>query len=130
MIILAWIVQIIITILSSISIFVFFVLPSIDPAKTPDNLSLILLVTFIFAVAELCKIPLVSVIYYSKKNIRQAIFLLILLMICISEFETFLQIIEISFGERNIRSIIVVLIAILASPVISLIGYRLKNKNK
>ena len=137
MIILAWIIQILITIISSASILITF-LPEYRNSTT-----IILLITIIAAGVYFCKIPLVSAIYHSKKRMWQIIFLIALVVICISEFETYITLLERAYGERglsidnnekfemlHLRNLIIIFVAILAAPIISFIGYRLKNKKK
>ena len=135
MIILAWIIQILITVISSASILITF-LPEYRNSTT-----IILLITIIAAGVYLCKIPLVSAIYHSKKKMWQIIFLIALIVICISEFETYITLQEMAFNERIgnnkqkiemfwLRNGIITFVAILAAPIISFIGYRLKNKKK
>ena len=137
MIILAWIVQILITIISSAIIFLTF-LP-----EYRNSITIILLITIVAAGVCLCKIPLVSAIYHSKKKMWQIIFLIALIIICVSEFETNITLLEMVYGERrmsidnneklemlHLRNLIIIFVAILSAPVISFIGYRLKNKKK
>ena len=137
MIILAWIIQILITIISSASILITF-LP-----EHQNSTTIILLITIIAAGVYLCKIPLVSAIYHSKKKMWQIIFLIALIIICVSEFETNITLLEMAYGERrmsidnnekfemlHLRNLIIIFVAILSAPVISFIGYRLKNKKK
>ena len=137
MIILAWIVQILITIISSAIIFLTFL------SEYRNSITIILLITIVAAGVCLCKIPLVSAIYHSKKRMWQIIFLIALVVICISEFETYITLLEMGYGERrmsidnneklemlHLRNLIIIFVAILSAPVISFIGYRLKNKKK
>ena len=93
-------------------------------------------------ISELCKIPLVTAIYYSAKKIWRTIFVLILLTICFSELETLITLIEMANQERYnvnnsrdpretflfIRAIIIAFIVVIISPIITLIGLRLKEK--
>ena len=73
----------------------------------------------------------------------QIIFLIALIIICVSEFETNITLLEMVYGERrmsidnnekfemlHLRNLIIIFVAILSAPVISFIGYRLKNKKK
>ena len=137
MIILAWIVQILITIISSAIIFLTFL------TEYRNSITIILLITIVAAGVCLCKIPLVSAIYHSKKRMWQIIFLIALVVICISEFETYITLLEMGYGERrmsidnnekfemlHLRNLIIIFVAILAAPIISFIGYKLKSKEK
>jgi len=135
MLLLAWIIQIAITTIGVAAMYIFFI------AKNQDSLMLLLLITIVFAIVDLCKIPLVHAIYYSKRTLWRFIFLLVLLAICFSEFETLIQFLELGYKNRYIenipgfeslfiQNIIIIFIAVIAAPTIALIGLRLKDKNK
>jgi hypothetical protein len=136
MIILAWIIQIIITITLSSTLFIIYI-------SNDKQYTLLIVFTMIaITISELCKIPLVTAIYYSAKKIWRTIFVLVLLTICFSELETLITLLEMAnqerYNENNsrdpretflfIRAIIIAFIVVIISPIITLIGLRLKEK--
>ena len=134
MIILAWIIQILITIILSATTLIIFL------SKDQNSTAIILLITIIAAGIYLCKIPLITAIYYSAKKIWRFIFILVLLIICVSEFEYLITLIEMVNQERQQlegrntflfgRAIVMAFFVVVIPPIIALVGNIIKNKDK
>ena len=130
MIKLSWIMQIIIT-------FSYLLISYLIILDKGYHLTSIL-IFIVFAITYLCKIPLVTAIYYSSKKIWRFVFVLALLIICYSEFETYITYIEMINYERNqieetnnflfVRALVIAFFVVIIPPTTALIGLRLKNK--
>tara|TARA_B100001093_G_C26607652_1_gene918741 strand:+ start:32 stop:451 length:420 start_codon:yes stop_codon:yes gene_type:complete len=132
MIKLSWIMQIIIT----LSYLLISYLIILDKGNHLNLTSILILI--VFAITYLCKIPLVTAIYYSSKKIWSFVFVLALLIICYSEFEAYITYIEMVNYERHqieerdnflfVRAMVIAFFVVIIPPTTALIGLRLKNK--
>ena len=119
-----------------------FPMVNINNNNTIFGLLFIVLAVFCF-----CKIPLITVMYYSARaRFRlRILFIIALILVCYMEFDTVMQGMELGLRERfyNLylenksrhdylwtRNIIICFIVVTASPIFAFIGFMLSDKNK